>query len=148
MAQNRLVQEMIAQAAILVVTLSACLAGLKWGLEGVSWSVLGSQVFATTYLYILAYRTIPTRLTDLIRAITPGLKLNSMLFLVLTLTDYLTGDLRTTGPALYLLLMVIPGSLVYLAAFLLLPIPALGSEVDRWHRKINEGLRLIQKAGT
>jgi len=145
MAQNRLVQEMIAQAAILVVSLSACLVGLKWGLEGVSWSVLGSQVFATTYLYTLAYRTIPTRITDLIRAITPGLKLNSLLFLVLTLADYLSGDLRTTGPALYLLLMVIPGSLVYLAAFLLLPIPALKSEKARWHKIINGGMSFVYR---
>ena len=145
MAQNRLVQEMIAQAAILVVTLSACLIGLRWGLEGVSWSVLGSQIFATTYFYILVYRTIPTRIMELVRAIAPGLKLNCLLFLVLALTDYLTGDLRTTGPALYLLFMVISGSLVYLAAFLLLPIAALQSESAGWRQKIKGGLRFVYK---
>ena len=145
MAQNKLVQEMIAQAAILIVTLSACLIGLRWGLEGVSWSVLGSQIFATTYFYVLVYRTIPTRIMELIRAIAPGLKLNSLLFLVLALTDFLTGDLRTTGPALYLLCMIIPGSLVYLAAFLLLPITALQSESARWRQKFNGGLSFVYK---
>jgi O-antigen/teichoic acid export membrane protein len=145
MAQNRLIQEMIAQAAILVVTLGACLIGLNWGLEGVSWSVLGSQVFATTFFYILVYRTIPTRIMELVRAIAPGLKLNSLLFLVLALIDHLTGDLRMTDPALYLLLMVIPGSLVYLAAFLLLPIPALQSESARWRQKISGSLSFVYK---
>ena len=148
MAQNRLFQEMIAQAAILVVTLGACLIGLKWGLEGVSWSVLGSQVFATTYLYILVYRTIPTRIMELVRAVAPGLKLNSLLFLVLALTDSLTGDLITTNPALYLLFMTIPGSLVYLAAFLLLPITALQSESARWRKTINGGLSFVYRSLT
>jgi O-antigen/teichoic acid export membrane protein len=145
MAQNRLVQEIIAQAAILVVTLGSALIGLKWGLEGVSWCVLGSQVFATTCLYILVYRTIPTRLMDLIKAISPGLLLNSLLFLVLALTDSLTGDLISTSPALYLLFMVVPGSLVYMAAFLLLPITALQSESDRWQQKINGSLNFVYK---
>lgn len=145
MAQNRLVQEIIAQAAILIVTLGACLIGLKWGLEGVSWSVLGSQVFATAYLYILAYRTIPTRLMDLVRAITPGLKLNGLLLLTLALTNFLTGDYITTNPALYLVLMVVPGSLVYLTAFLLLPILALQSESARWRQKINGGLSFVYR---
>lgn len=143
MAQNKLLQEMIAQAAILIVTLGAVLAGLNWGLEGVSWSVLASQVFATTYFYILAYRSIPTRVMDLIRAVTPGLMLNSLLFLVLALTDAMTGDLRSTSPALYLLYMIVPGSLVYLAAFLLLPIPALRTESARWQEKFNGSLRFF-----
>ena len=145
MAQNRLIQEMIAQIAILVFTLSACLIGLRWGLEGVSWSVLGSQVFATTCFYILVYRTIPTRIMELVRAIAPGLTLNSLLFLVLAIIDSLTGDLRMTDPALYLLLMAIPGSLIYLAAFLLLPITTLQSESARWRQKISGSLSFVYK---
>jgi len=74
---------------------------------------------------------------DLIRAIAPGLKLNSLLFLVLILTDSATSGLRTPHPALYLLLMVTTGSLCYLAAFLLIPIPALRTEVVRWRQKIS-----------
>lgn len=148
MAQNRLIQEMIAQAAILVFTLGACLIGLNWGLEGVSWSVLGSQVFATSCLYILAYRTIPTRIMELVRAVAPGLKLNSLLLLSLALTDSLTGDLRTADPAIYLLLMIVTGPLVYLPAFLLLPIAALQSESARWRQKINGGLSFVYKSLT
>ena len=148
MAQNRLIQEMIAQAAILVFTLCACLIGLNWNLEGVSWSVLVSQVFATVCLYTLVYRTISTRVMDLVRAITPGLKLNTLLFLVLAFTDSLTGELRTTYPSLYILFMVIPGPLVYLAAFLLLPIPELQSESVRWRQKIIAGLSFLHKRST
>jgi teichuronic acid exporter len=137
MAQNRLIQEMIAQAAILVFTLGACLVGLNWGLRGVSWSFLASQVFAAVYFYILAYRTLPTRIMELISAILPGLKLNSLLFLVLAIIDLLTGGLRTTLPALYLLMMVSIGTLCYMAAFIFIPIAALRTEVVRWRQKIN-----------
>jgi O-antigen/teichoic acid export membrane protein len=148
MAQNRLIQEMIAQAAILVVSLGACLIGLNWGLKGVSWSVVASQIFATTYFYMLAYQAIPTRLSELVRAVLPGLKLNSLLFLALALIDSVAGDLRATNPGLYLLLMVVPGSLVYFFAFLLLPITALRSESARWRQKINGGLSVVYKSLT
>lgn len=148
MAQNRLVQEMVAQAAILVFTLGACRIGLGWGLVGVSWSVLISQIFATAYLYFLAYRTIPTTKTDLVRAIFPGLILNAVLFVALTLVDSLIGDLRATASAVYLLCMAIFGSLVYLAVFLLLPIPALETESARWRQKIKVGLSAVYKAFT
>ena len=145
MAQNRLIQEMIAQAAILVFTLGACLIGLNWGLEGVSWAVLASTVFGTSYFYILVYRVITTRIIDLVRAITPGLQLSTVLFIVLVLVDSVTGELRTSDPALYLLFMVVPGTLAYLLAFLLLPIPALSSEKARWQKKANGGLRFLYR---
>ena len=145
MAQNRLTQEMIAQAAITIYAIIACFIGLHWGLEGVSWGFLATVVFSTTYFYILVYRTIPTRVADLLRSLTPGLLLNVLLFLVLAIIDSATGDLSKTDPAFYVLLIVIPGSLAYVAAFLLLPIPALGSEADRWRQKISGGLSFIYK---
>ena len=145
MAQNRLIQEMIAQAAILAFTIAACVIGLKWGLIGVSWGFLISQVFGTICFYVLVHRTIPTKLSDLVSALTPGLQLNALLFLALALTDFLSGDLRTTTPSLYLLLMVATGSICYTAAFLLLPIPALRTEVTRWRQKINTGLGYVNK---
>jgi len=147
MAQNRLAQEMIAQAVILIFTLAAVLIGLDWGLEGVSWGILASQVFTVIYFYTLVYRIIPTQIADLIKALAPGLLLNALLFLVLAMVDFASGELKVTNPALYLLFMAITGSLFYLAAFLLLPIPALRSEADRWRQKINEGLGFIQKIG-
>jgi O-antigen/teichoic acid export membrane protein len=145
MAQNRLTQEMIAQVVITIYAIIACFIGLHWGLEGVSWGFLSTVAFSTTCFYILVYRTIPTRVADLARSLTPGLLLNAMLFLVLAIIDSATGDLRKTDPAIYVLLIVIPGSLVYLAAFLLFPILALKSEATRWRQKISGGLSFVYK---
>ena len=85
---------------------------------------------------------------ELVGAIAPGLKLNSLLFLVLALTDALTNNLRTTDPAIYLVVMLVPGSVIYLSAFLLLPIAALQSESARWRQKINGGLKFLYKNST
>jgi O-antigen/teichoic acid export membrane protein len=145
MAQNRLTQEMVAQVAITIFFLPACLIGLNWGLEGVSWGYLATVAFNTTYQYVLVCRTIPTRIADLARAVSPGLLLNIFLFLLLALIDSVTGELKNTDRAIYVLIMVIPGSLVYLAAFLLLPILALKSEATRWRQKISGGLSFAYK---
>ncbi|NOQ16182.1 MAG: oligosaccharide flippase family protein, partial [Methyloprofundus sp.] len=145
MAQNRLTQEMIAQGIILVFTVVTCFIGLEWGLVGVSWAFLASQVFTALYLYILAYQTIPTRIKDLFKAIAPGLKLNSLLLIVLYITDYLSGDLITSMPALYLLIMVTVGGSTYLASFLLMSIPELQSEKKRILDISNSGLIIVKK---
>ncbi len=146
MAQNKLVQEIIAQAVILIFTLIACYIGLQWGLQGVSWAFLLSQVFTAIYFYILVYQTIPTRVKDLFKAIVPGLQLNSLLFLVLYVTDYLSGSLLTSQPALYLALMVAMGGLSYLVSFLLFNIPALQSEKTRILDKFNGSINTVKKS--
>ena len=145
MAQNRLIQEMIAQFFNLIFTLGACLIGLNWGLEGVSWGFLISQVFGAFYYYILVYKTISTRVEDLLRALTPGLQLNIALFLILGVIDMLSSDLKTTNPALYLVVMVIPGILIYTGGFLFIPVVALGSEQERWKLKFRAGLSHVKK---
>ena len=145
MAQNRLTQEMIAQIVVTIFAIIACLIGLNWGLEGVSYGYLATTVLGTVYSYVLVYKTIPTRLTDLFNALSPGLLLNALLFLVLAFVDSFTGELYKTDPAFYTLFLVIPGVLVYLAAFLFLPIMALKSEAALWREKINSGLSLVYK---
>jgi O-antigen/teichoic acid export membrane protein len=146
MAQNRLLQEMVAQAVILVITVSACIIGLNWGLAGVSWGILATQVFKTIYYYILVYRTIPTRLSDLVKAVAPGLALNSLLYLVLIIIDSQTNEFKMTNPGTYILAMAIPGLIAYSAAFFLIPIPSLKTEVARWRQKINGGLAFVYKS--
>ncbi len=145
-AQDRLVQELYAQIIGLVFLIIACFIGLEWGLEGVAWGVLASHIFGAVYFYILAYHTIPTKIADLIGALVPGLLLNSILFVALAITHWMLGDIRTTAPALYLLVMVVSGAAVYLPAFLFLPIPSLKSEADRWRQKINGVLSRVSKA--
>ncbi len=147
-AQNRLTQEMQALIVRLAVTITACLIGLSWGLTGVAWAILFTHVFSTTYYYILVRRTIPTRPKELLGAITPGLALNALLFTALGAAHYALGDIRTSLPLVYLLLMVLVGAIAYIAAFLFLHLPAIGSEVERWRRKIDGGLGLIFRART
>ena len=140
MAQNRLGLQMIAQVAILAFTLIACLVGLQWGLEGVSWGFLLSQVFAAIWLYALVLGIIPSRLNDLIQAMRPGLLLNGLLLASLAATNHYSGALSTDAPALYMLLMIVVGGLCYGVAFLFLPISGLESEVNRWSGLITAGL--------
>ena len=144
MAQNRLNQEMVAQIGILLFTLAACAVGLEWGLEGASWGFVLSQMFAAFWLYLLVYQVLPTRLIDLGRAIMPGLIINSLLALVLAATDQLSGHLTEESPLLYMLLLGGVGAPVYIAAFFLLPIPALESEVSRWSRLFRGGMERIK----
>lgn len=146
MAQNRLTQEMIAQAAMLIFTICACFIGLEWGLTGVSWGILASQVFGTCYYYFIAYRTIPTRIMDLFRALSPGLLLNTVLMLILFLVNSLIFTIKASNPASYLLVMAITGPLAYIAAFFLIPIPSLKTEVSRWRQKINGSLNFVWKS--
>ena len=144
MAQNRLTQEIIAQAIVLVFTLTACIIGLQWGLEGVSWGFLISQVFHAIYFYLLVRQTIPTRTIDLFKAIAPGMQLNIILLIILYIVDYFSGELLTTNPAIYLLLMVSIGSSIYATLFLLLPITALHSERVRIIEKITSILDALK----
>jgi O-antigen/teichoic acid export membrane protein len=146
MAQNRLTQEIVAQAIIVIIATAACIIGLNWGLAGVSWGILATQVFQTIYYYILVYRTIPTRLSDLMKAIAPGLVLNSILYLVLVIVDSLTHELKMTNPGVYVLAMAIPGLVAYATAFFLIPIQSLKTEVVRWRQQINGGLAFVYKS--
>jgi teichuronic acid exporter len=145
-AQNRLSQEMVALAVRLIFTIAACLIGLEWGLIGVAWAILATHVFSASYYYLLVLRTIPTRPAELLDAITPALILNTVLYSALAATHYALGELRTTLPSLYLLLMIFSGGLTYLTAFLFLPIPALRTEVMRWRQKLRGGMAFLRKA--
>jgi hypothetical protein len=111
----------------------------------VAWGIAVSQIFNTVYFYVLAYQTIPTRIRDLVQAVTPGLLLNAPLFAILPLTHFTLGDLKTTMPLFYLMGMAFTGALTYMIALLYLPIPAISSEADRWRRMCVGGLSGIRK---
>lgn len=145
-AQNRLGQEMLAQAINLLVIIGASFIGLKWGLEGVAWGIVLSQALAAIHFFWLVRRTLPTRVGDLVRAAAPGLSLSALLLGVLVLTDFLLGAHRTASPVVYLVVMSFCGGLFYAAAFLLIPIPALQTEVARWRQKLGGGMAVVRKA--
>ncbi len=140
-AQNRLIWEMYAQVAILIVTITACLIGLEWGLAGAAWAFLTGQIFSAFCLYALVCRAIHTTIVDLFRAITPGLSLAVPLFLVLAIIDFVLGDFKSTNPVLYTFIMSGSGGLFFLPAFFLLPISALKTEQTRWQEAIIGKLR-------
>jgi O-antigen/teichoic acid export membrane protein len=142
-AQNRLTQEMVALFIQLTITIGGCLIGLRWGMAGVAWAIVGTYALSTAYYYFLVYRTIHTRLAELVKAVLPGMALNTLLFLVLAVTDHVLGDIRTSSPAVYLMAMVAMGGLGYLCAFLFLPIASISGEVQRWRGKIDAGLQFV-----
>ena len=131
-AQNRLSQELVGQVLGVAFTLVACFVALQWGMAGVAWALVASNVFYTVYNYALTYRTIRTTLADLGRAISPALLLNFALFGVLAAVHWLALDLRSTSAPLYLLIMVLAGALTYGVMFLFLPLTALRGEAARW----------------
>jgi teichuronic acid exporter len=139
-AQNRLTQEMVVLIARLIIVTTACLIGLRWGLEGVAWGIVFSYLFSAASTYYLAYRTVPTRIADLLYAISPGLILNMMLFGFLAAMHSALGMLIETSPAIYLALMSISGAVFYGTIFLLMPIPSIHNEANRWRQMLTSGL--------
>lgn len=147
-AQNRLTQEMVALIIRLLVVTIACVIGLRWGVEGVAWGIVFSHLFSASSMYYLAYRTIPTRIMDLLNAITPGLVLNTLLFGFLAAVHFSIADLKETTPAIYLVLMAISGAAFYGTIFLLIPITSIRDEAERWRQKLTSSLKLIYKVFT
>ncbi len=135
-AQNRLTQEMVALIVRLAVTIAAVFVGLTWGLQGLAWAIFSTHVFSAAYYFVLVRNTIGTTLGELLQSATPGLILNSLLFAVLGVASHALGSLQTSLPAIYLFVMLFAGLASYVAAFVLLPIPALKSESERWKHEI------------
>lgn len=144
-AQNRLSQEMVALGVNLLVVSTAAFVGVRWGLTGVAWAIVGSQVFGAIYFYALAYRIIPTRLRDLFQAIRPGLLLNVPLIAVLAATHFALVHLAVDSRLLYVLAMAIVGALFYSVAFLYLPIPEIGTEAARWRYVLRDGVNRARR---
>jgi Na+-driven multidrug efflux pump len=124
---------------VLVFGVTACYFGLRWGLVGVAWAVVCTNILHALLMYLAVYRTIRTRVVELFRALAPALLLSGLLVAALAALDSQIVDLGTSAPLLYLAAMGTFGSLVYGLAFLFLPIPTLQSEAARWRRIISSG---------
>jgi O-antigen/teichoic acid export membrane protein len=134
-AQNRLGREVWVHASHALVVAAGCYIGLRWGIAGAAWAVFIGLVYSTAIMYYLATRCFRTTLGDLGRALAPGIKLNTLLLAALAIShSLLPTDLRSTCPALYMLIVGGGGGLVYAAAFLLHPTPALATEAERWRK--------------
>jgi hypothetical protein len=145
-AQNRLGKEMVAQLINLLVITAACFVGLEWGLEGVAWGIVLSQVLLSIHFYWLVHDAMRTRMRDLLYSISPGLSLSAMLFGVLALVDYVLGEYTTSKPLAYTFVMSTIGGFSYAAGFMFLPIAALQTETMRWRKTMLGGVGLIKNA--
>jgi O-antigen/teichoic acid export membrane protein len=141
-AQNRLPVSIAVTAFCTVVGIVACLVGLNWGLAGVAWGVVVTHVVNFVLLYWAVARTIPARLSDLARAVAPAMLLNAVLCAALAPLHLAIADLRDSAAFVYLSAMAAVGGAVYAAAFMLLPIKALETEVARWRGRASAALRL------
>jgi len=144
-AQNRVPQEMLAEAIAGAFGVIACFIGLRWGLAGVALALLSAHVLHTLLMYAAVCRAIPTRVTDLFRALAPAAVLSGLLLASLAVLNSQIVHLRTSSPSIYLAAMIAVGGLVYALAFLFLPLRALTSEAARWRNAASSAVARLRR---
>lgn len=134
-ATNRVGVEVVVQTITWTLVALGCYFGLEWGLAGVAFGIVISQIYSTTHMYLLANQSLRATFGELLSAIGPGLVLNALLVLVLIVVDYfLPSDMRDQSTAAYLIVLSLAGGGAYAAAFLFLPLSGLTEEAARWRR--------------
>lgn len=134
-ATNRVGVEVVVQTITWILVALGCYLGLGWGLAGVAFGIVISQIYSTTHMYLLANQSLRARFGELLFAVGPGLFLNAILVLVLVVVDYfLPSDMRDQSTAVYLIVLSLAGGGTYAAAFLFLPLSGLTEEAVRWRR--------------
>lgn len=136
-ARNRMGTETALNLAALALLVAGVAYGLQWGLAGVAWAALLTTAFFNTGLATVAGRELRGSLAMLVRAMRPAILLNGLLLAALWLTDtVLPTSYADRAPGLYASLMSATGGLVYLIAFLFLPIDTLKSESEKWRNRL------------
>jgi teichuronic acid exporter len=134
-ATNRLGKEMVVHTVTWILVALGSYFGLHWGLKGVAFGIVLSQIYSNIHMYILASQCFRARFGDLVTAIGPGLLLNALLVAVLFVVDaWLPAGMRENSRIAYLIISALAGSLAYTLAFLFLPLPSLASEAQTWKR--------------
>lgn len=132
-AMNRMGQEVVIQMVTWFIVAVGCVIGLKWGLTGVAWGIVLSQIYSTSHMYWLSSRAVQAKLSELAAAVGPALLLNGILVVALILIDVLLPAGTSEHSQLaYLVVNALVGGLVYALAFLFLPLPGLTEEALRW----------------
>jgi teichuronic acid exporter len=138
-ATNRLGREAVIQAITWAIVGFGCYYALDqgWGLAGVAYAIVLSQIYSTTHFYLLANQCYRARLSELFAAVGPALLLNAILIVALAALDFvLPAGMREHSQKSYLVICAVAGGLAYAAAFLFLPLPSLASEALRWKQLI------------
>ncbi len=137
-AQNKLGKEIKIQLESMVLFIAAALIGIQWDIVGVAAALLPCYLYFTMRMINLANNCINGRYTDLFKALTPALILNTLLFVLLLIVDSaLPKTLSSIHPGLYILLLGLAGSIFYTVLFFFLPISALATEKERWKKQLN-----------
>ena len=138
-ATNRLGREAVIQAITWAIVGLGCYVSLDqgWGLAGVAYTIVFSQIYSTTHFYLLANQCYRAKFNELVAAVAPALLLNIILVAVLIGLDAIlpTGMSEHSQKA-YLLICASAGGLAYVTAFLFLPLPSLATEAMRWKKLI------------
>ena len=143
-ARNWLGREVFVHLAQMVLYTAACIIGIKWGLSGVAWGILLSDVISVFYIALLVRKCLKSSLVQLARSVIPGTLLSLLLCGTLLAIDLvLPTKFSDIHPLPYILITSACGSLIYVLAFLFIPIPALASEVSRWNKTVR--LRFLQR---
>src|SRR5206468_9371158 len=122
-AMNRVGREAVVQTVTWIIVGLGCYFGLRWGLAGVAFGIVLSQIYSTTHMYLLASQCFDARLRELVGAVWPGVLLNGILMAALLAVDVGWPATVRKDATAYLLVSTLAGGLVYSLAFLFLPIP-------------------------
>jgi O-antigen/teichoic acid export membrane protein len=131
-ARNWLGREMKIQAITLLWSIGAAVAGVRWGLEGLSVAMISTFLLQAVAMLWVTSRCLKARWRDVIRTFGPAVLLNGILAASLFLVDATLAGLGANQRWAYAIIMSGLGALIYTSAFLLLPIPSLANEQRRW----------------
>lgn len=143
-AQNRLGQEMRAQALNLPIALLAVYIGLNGGLVGVAWAVLASTSLLALHLVLCVKNTLHSSWMELRQALAPGLGMALVNALTLGLLDVFIESWKSEQPILYLLAMSSLGAGTMALLMVYTPFSMLDSEANRWRHGLVRVLQAVK----
>lgn len=136
-AMKWLDREILAQAIWLIISASSCFVAMRWGLNGVAWAVVLSQVYAAVHMTCLAHRCLAASSIKLFSALFASLLPSALMIGALAVFEMVVGThFRSLHPAEYLVSATVVGAATYASAFLYLPIRLLESEAQRWKKTL------------
>jgi teichuronic acid exporter len=142
-ARNWLGREVFVHIAQTAFFALACVIGIQWGLTGVAWGILFSEVLSVLFMALLVRSCLHSSLRRLAVSLIPGAFLGLVLCGALMLMDLLLPyGFSQARPFQYMLLMSAWGALIYGSAFLFLPLPPLADEAMRWKKALR--LHVVQ----
>jgi O-antigen/teichoic acid export membrane protein len=131
-ALNWLKKEIPVQIAQLAITALGALAGVPYGLLGITIGATAGILYGAFHLSWLALRCLELKPSQLLKAMAPAALITGLLALAMSLLESLVDFSDLGGDFIYLSSMGFTGLLIYATLFLFLPIPSLVEEKTKW----------------